>query len=86
MKQQATDFAKAKIDSAKKAVTGAVKDTIASVKQQAIQAAKDELAKKILSGQTNPADSSKPKPKPAESVKGLVNDLFKKKAKDTTKH
>jgi hypothetical protein len=86
MKQQALDFAKAKIDSTKTAITSAVKDTIASVKQQAIQAAKDELSKKILNGQTSPADSGKAKPKPAESVKGLVNDLFKKKVKDTTKH
>ncbi len=33
LKQQATDFAKAKIDSTKKAVTGTVKDTIASLKK-----------------------------------------------------
>lgn len=86
MKQQALDFAKAKVDSTKQAVTSAVKDTIASVKQQAIEAAKDELTKKLLGSDNKTEDSTKPKPKPVESVKGLVNDLFKKKSKDTTKH
>ena len=48
LKQQATDFAKAKIDSTKKAVTGAVKDTIASLKKQAVQTAGEELKKTIV--------------------------------------
>lgn len=83
MKQQALDFAKAKIDSTKQAVTSAVKDTIASVKKQALEAAKDELLKQIPGNNNSSADSSKPKPKPEESVKGLLNNILKKKAKDT---
>ncbi len=82
MKQQAMDFAKAKIDSTKQAVTSAVKDTIASVKKQAVEAAKQEITKQLFGNKS--ADSSKPKAKPEESVKGLMNNLFKKKAKDST--
>jgi hypothetical protein len=82
LKQQAMDFAKAKVDSTKQAVTSAVKDSIASVKKQALDAAKDELAKQLLGNKKT--DSSKPTPKPGESVKGLFNDLLKKKKKDTT--
>jgi hypothetical protein len=81
LKQQAVEFAMAKIDSTKQAVTSAVKDTIASVKNQAIEAAKDELAKQLLGNKSAAADSTKPKLKPEESVKGLVKDLFKKKPK-----
>jgi AsmA-like C-terminal region len=83
LKTQVTDFAKAKIDSTKQAVTSAVKDTIASVKKQAIAVAKEELAKQLLGNKNAPTDSTKPKPKPEESIKGLMNNLFKKKAKDT---
>ena len=84
LKQQAIDFAKAKIDSTKQAVTRAIKDTIASVKKQAIATAKDELTKQILGNKNGAADSTKPKLKPEESIKGLMKDLFKKKVKDTT--
>ena len=82
LKQQVTDFAKAKIDSTKQAVTSAVKDTIASVKKQAIAVAKEELAKQVF-GSGNATDTTKPKPKPQESIKGLMNNLLKKKSKDT---
>ena len=84
LKQQAMDFAKAKIDSTKLAVTHAVKDTIASVKKQAINAVKDEAIKQLL-GNKATGDST-PKPKPVESVKGLINGFFKKKVKDTANH
>ncbi len=83
LKQQAVDFAKAKIDSAKQAVISAVKDTIASVKKQAVQAAKDEIAKQLLGNKNDTSTSGKAPVKPVESVKGLINNLFKKK-KDTT--
>ncbi|MGF2413437.1 hypothetical protein [Ferruginibacter sp.] len=84
MKQQATDFAKAKIDSTKLAVTNAVKDTVKSLKNQALNAAKEELAKQLAGNKNNAADSvTKPKPDPKESVKGLLNNLLKKKPKDT---
>ncbi len=85
LKQQAVDFAKAKIDSTKTAITSAVKDTIASIKQQAISAAKDELAKQLPGTKNAGGDSSKPKLDPKESAKGLINNLFKKKVKDTIK-
>ena len=84
MKAQAIDFAKATFDSTKKAATNAVKDTIASVKKQAIDAAKDALIKQMAGSKTDTTNNGKPVVKPAESVKGLINDLFKKK-KDTTK-
>lgn len=85
LKQQATTFAKAKIDSVKQAVTSAVKDTIASVKKQVIAGAKDELFKQISGNKNSGADSGNPKPKPQDAVKGLMNNLFKKKVKDTAK-
>jgi len=84
LKQQATEFAKAKIDSVKKAVTTAVKDTIASLKKQAIASAKDELLRQISGNKNGTNDSTPAKPKPVEAVKGLINNLFKKKVKDTT--
>jgi AsmA-like C-terminal region len=83
LKQQVTDFAKAKIDSTKQAVTIAIKDTVKSIKNQAVTAAKDELAKKLSGNTNNTSDSGKVKPNPKESVKGLMNNLFKKKVKDT---
>ena len=84
LKTQVIDFAKATFDSTKKAATNAVKDTIASVKKQAIEAAKDALIKQMAGSKTDTTNNGKPVVKPAESVKGLINDLFKKK-KDTTK-
>jgi hypothetical protein len=83
LKQQAIDFAKAKVDSTKTAIKSAGKDTIASIKKQAVVLAKEEIAKQIF-GNKNQSDSATSKPKPIESVKGLVNDLFKKKKKDTS--
>ncbi len=84
LKQQAMDFAKAKIDSTKAAVTSSVKDTIASVKNQAINAAKEELARQLLGDKNKESDSVKPKFDPKKSAKGLFDNLLKKKAKDTT--
>jgi AsmA-like C-terminal region len=83
MKQQAIDFAKAKIDSTKTTITAAVKDTVKAIKSQAINAAKDELAKQIAGNKNNTTDSNKTKPNAKESLKGLMNNLLKKKAKDT---
>ena len=96
LKQQVTDFAKAKIDSVKMAV----KDTIAAIKNQALQKAKEELLKSIGGNKNNnntnntlPTDTNKTttppaeKPKTNEPVKGLLKDLFgkKKPAVDTAK-
>ena len=84
LKQQATDFAKAKIDSTKQAITSAVKDTIASVKKQVINVARDEVSKQIFPDKTTNADSSKTKVNAKKSVTGLLNNVLKKKAKDST--
>ncbi|MBS1598112.1 MAG: hypothetical protein JST75_07785 [Bacteroidetes bacterium] len=86
MKQQATDFVKAQVDSAKQKL----RDTVASVKKQLAKDATDEL-KKQLSGQkdtsalaqTNGIDNTKKKVE--EAGKGLFNSLLGKKKKDTVK-
>lgn len=77
LKLQATTFAKAKVDSAKQLV----KDTIASVKKQVIQSAKDELTKKLLGTKDSTNNNSDPKKKLEETGKGLLEGLnpFKKK-------
>jgi len=89
LKQQATDFAKAKIDSTKKAVTGAVKDTIASLKKQAVQTAGEELKKQLFGKDTSNAGNADGKKNIGESAKGLLQNLSpfkKKKPADTTHH
>jgi len=91
LKQQAMSFAQAKADSAKRVV----KDTVASLKAQALGTAKDELAKRLAGGGGDTAkagaagaaaapaaDAGK---KAAEAGKGLLKGLFGKK-KDTTAH
>jgi hypothetical protein len=84
MKQQVTDFAKAKIDSTKQAVTNAVKDTVKSLKDQALNVAKDELAKQLGGKNATTDSAAATKPNAKESLKGLMNNLLKKKPKDTT--
>jgi hypothetical protein len=78
MKSQVTDFAKSKIDSAK----SAVRDTVASIKKQAIASAKDELLKK-LGGNKSATDTAAAapaaKPKPVEAAKGIIKGIFGKK-------
>lgn len=88
MQQQVKEFAQAKIDSAKTAA----KDTLNSIKKQLGDAAKEELRNKLLGTKdtTTVADSSTATPKnpgqkAKESAKGLLNNLLKKKAKDTTR-
>ena len=90
LKQQAMSFAQAKADSAKRVV----KDTVAAVKNQALGAAKDELAKRLAGGGDSakaaaPGGSAAPAAdagkKAAEAGKGLLKGLFGKK-KDTTAH
>jgi hypothetical protein len=83
LKQQALSFAQAKADSAKRAV----KDTVASLKNQAIGAAKDELARRIAGGggdtvkPTQPAEVGK---RAVDAGKGLLKGLFNRK-KDSVK-
>ena len=78
-------FVQAKVDSAKKAAT----DTLNSIKKQLGNAALDELRKRMLNKNdtvaikdTTPVKNSGDKTK--ESVKGLLDNLLKKKPKDTT--
>jgi len=85
LKQQATDFAKAKIDSTK----SAVRDSLVSVKNQVVNDVKQDLTKQLLqpkdsSGSKISLDSTKKK---AESIlkNGLNNFLKKKKPVDTTR-
>ncbi len=84
MQQQVKDFVQAKIDSAKKAAT----DTLNSIKRQLADAAKEELRKRLFGNKdtlavkdTMPVKNSGDKTK--ESVKGLLDNLLKKKPKDT---
>jgi AsmA-like C-terminal region len=85
MEQQAKDFAQAKIDSSK----AIAKDTLNSIKKQLAAAAKDQLQKQIsgnkdstTSGDKNVSTNNATK-NATESAKGLINNLFKKKQKDT---
>ncbi|MBS1669181.1 MAG: hypothetical protein JST58_17535 [Bacteroidetes bacterium] len=91
LKKQAADFAKAKIDSAKTAISSAMKDTIASLKKQALQTAGDELKKQLLGKPDSINGATDVKTKAVESAKGLLDNInpFNKKKKantDTTKH
>ncbi|MDP4283673.1 MAG: AsmA-like C-terminal region-containing protein [Bacteroidota bacterium] len=84
MKDQVKEFAQAKIDSAK----SVAKDTLNSIKKQLGDAAKEELSKQLFGKKDSTAADSTPAPKNAtektkESLKGLLNNL--KKKKDTTK-
>jgi hypothetical protein len=60
-----------------------------SIKKQLGEAAKEELSKQLFGKKDNAADSTTaPKnatEKAKESVKGLLNNVLKKKAKDTAK-
>jgi len=87
LKEQAADFVKAKIDSAKQKT----KDSLTAIKNQVAEAAKEELknqifGKKDSTSSKNPLDSTKKKSE--ETIKNTLNNLFKKKkpATDTTKH
>ena len=84
MQQQVKDFAQIKIDSAK----NAVRDTLNSIKKQLADAAREELRKKLFNVKdtaaikdSTPVKSQQDKTK--ESVKGLFDNLLKKKPKDT---
>ena len=84
LKQQATDFAKHKVDSTKAAITTAVKDTFSSVKKQAADVAKTELKRQLLGDSTS--TQTDPKKRLEETGKGLIQGFspFKKKKKTET--
>jgi hypothetical protein len=82
IKQQATDYAQAKIDSSKKAVS----DTLQSLKKEVVSQVTDKLKDQLFGKKdTATADSAKKPVNPAdrlkESGKGLIENLnpFKKK-------
>ena len=78
MKQQATDFAKAKADSA----IQRAKDTLTSVKNQVVQDLKDDLKDKLFGkGKDTSAaqQDTTTKQKPGEKLKKSLGDLLKKK-------
>ncbi|MEO6000215.1 MAG: AsmA-like C-terminal region-containing protein, partial [Chitinophagaceae bacterium] len=85
MQQQVKEFAQAKIDSA----TIVAKDTLNAIKKQLGDAAKEELRKNLFGTKdTNAlADSAttpkNPTRKAKESVKGLLNNILKKKTNDS---
>lgn len=93
MKAQANQFVEAKkaaADSAVAAAKQATKDSIASAKNQVVKGLKDELGKQ-LSGQkdtTGNGGTKDAKKGLEETGKGLINNIFKKKNKntDSTKH
>ena len=74
LEDKAKAMAQAQIDSVKKQAEAAIKDTIATVKKQAIEEAKTQLINQ-LSGKT---DTTKPASSLEQSAKGLMNGLFKK--------
>jgi len=93
LKQQATDFAKAKVDTAKKMV----KDSVTAFKNQVVNTAKEtakqELARQLAgtkdtTGQTSsPVANAEDLKKAAEnSGKAIMKNLFGKKKKDTASH
>lgn len=88
MKAQANQFVEAKkaaADSAVAAAKQATKDSIASAKSQVVKGLKDELGKQ-LSGQkdtTGTGGTKDVKKGLEETGKGLLNNLLKKKKRDT---
>ncbi len=82
LKQQATDFAQAKADSAKQRV----KDSVSAVKNQVVNDLKEDLKNKIFNKdsvqKTGSVDSTKKKAE--QTIKNTFNDLFKKKKKSET--
>ena len=91
IKQQAADFAKQAVDSAKTVVAGKtneLKDSAKAIKTQAIRDLTGDLGK-ALSGQKDSTGSGKTlenTQKNAEkTLKNTLNSLFNKKSKDSTK-
>jgi hypothetical protein len=78
LKQQATDFAKAKADSAKQTI----RDSANNIKKQVAEDLKGEFKKQFLASDTGnkkEAPLQETKKKAEATIKNTVNDLFKKK-------
>ena len=86
LKEQATDFVKAKVDSAKQKT----KDSLNVIKDQAVKGVQQEITNQIFGKKDSTKGSSldSTKKKSEETIKNTINSLFKKKkpATDTTKH
>ena len=86
LKQQAQDFAQAKIDSAKQKA----KDSLTVVKQQVKDEIKDKLKEQLFGKDTTKgANPDTTKKKPTETIKNTIKDIFnrkKKPAADSTKN
>lgn len=84
LKQQAVDFAKQQADSAKQRL----KDSVESIKNQAIKDIKEDITKQILGGKDSSGSNEKPleaaKKNAEQAVKNTLKDLLNKK-KDTSK-
>ncbi|MFL5773729.1 MAG: AsmA-like C-terminal region-containing protein, partial [Flavisolibacter sp.] len=83
LKQQATEFAKAKIDTAKKIM----KDTVTALKNQVVATAKEEFVKKLSGSKDSTASSSTInledlKKKAGGTSKEMMKSLFGKKKKE----
>ncbi|MEO9144599.1 MAG: AsmA-like C-terminal region-containing protein [Ginsengibacter sp.] len=83
MKQQAADFVKNKIDSAK----NTIKDSVSAIKNQVVKDLKEDLSKQLFGGQKDSASASeKPleatKKNAEKTIKNTLNKFLKKK--DTT--
>lgn len=87
LKEQAKDFAQAKLDSAKQRI----QDTLSGIKEKVKDELKDRLKEQLFGKDTaktvTPADTSKNKP--GSAIKNKIKDIFnrpKKPSTDTTKN
>ena len=85
LKQQATAFVQAKVDSTKKTV----KDSLAVVKKQVVEDVKGELVKQLTGGKDSSSNKGSSlegtKEKATETLKNTFGNLFKRKQVDTIK-
>jgi hypothetical protein len=85
LKQQATAFVQARVDSTKQTV----KDSLAVVKKQVVEDVKGELVKQLTGGKDSSsgkgASLQDTKEKATETLKNTFGNLFKKKKADSTK-
>ncbi len=86
LKQQAVDFAKQKVDSARQTL----KDSVSAVKNQVVNDIKEDITARIFGNKDSlqkPGNIDSTKKKAEQTIKNTVGDLFRKKKKvaaDTT--
>jgi len=81
LKQQAAEFAQARIDSAKKTVS----DTLKALKEEAVKTVKDEILKQLGGQKDSAGAATDPKKRIEEAGKNVLKNIFKKKADDSDK-